>query len=197
MMRKIGERGPPADRLGAHFPDFRIIVACRVSGNTLFATIVAFAQKRRRSGRKLALAILRSGFAAPIEARAERPELIPKMRRLLACAFAGAVLSLVAASCAPAAAASEMWIFCVASARGGADVWITDVFAATRDREKLERDVKAYLARQGATRVDAQCPAPVADKTEAINAQFDAVAFNRKLGAQLHEVPAREFELTR
>ena len=53
--------------------------------------------------------------------------------------------------------------------------------------------MKAYLARHGATRVDVQCPAPVADKTAAINAQFDAVAFNRKLGATLHEVPARDF----
>ncbi|MGA2492024.1 MAG: hypothetical protein ABSF67_03635 [Roseiarcus sp.] len=114
------------------------------------------------------------------------------MRRLLACAFAGAVLSLVAASSAPAAAASELWAFCVASARGGDAVWITDVFAATRDRVRLERDVKAYLARQGVTRVDVQCPAPVADKTAAVNAQFAAVEFNRKLGATLHEAPARE-----
>ena len=76
-------------------------------------------------------------------------------------------------------------------------MWITDVFAATRDRVRFERDMKAYLARQGATRVDVQCPEPVADKTEALNAQFAAIAFNRKLGAQLHEVPARAFELTR
>jgi hypothetical protein len=113
------------------------------------------------------------------------------MRRFLACAFAGAVLSHFAAS---AAAASETWTFCVASARGGGDdVWITDVFAATRGREKLERDMKAYLATQGATRVDVQCPAPVADRTAAVNAQFAAAEFNRKLGAQLHEVATRDF----
>jgi hypothetical protein len=110
------------------------------------------------------------------------------MRRLLA----GAVLSLVAASSASAAAASESWTFCVASARGGDEVWITDVFAATRDRERLERDMKAYLARQGVTRVDVQCPEPAADKTAAVNAQFAAIAFNRKLGAVLHAAPARE-----
>ena len=133
-------------------------------------------------------------LAAPIDARAERPESIPKMRRLLACAFTGAVLSFFSA---PAAAANVSWTFCVASARGGDDVWITDVFAAARGREKLERDMKAYLALQGATRVDAQCPAPVADKTAAINAQFAAIEFNRKLGAVLHEVAAREFELRR
>jgi hypothetical protein len=112
------------------------------------------------------------------------------MLRFLAYAVASAAMSLVAASCAPAAAASKLWTFCVASARGGDNVWITDVFAATRGRERLERDVKAYLARQGATRVDVQCPAPVADKTAAVNAQFAAVEFNRKLGAELHEAPA-------
>jgi hypothetical protein len=113
------------------------------------------------------------------------------MRRLLAYAVAGAVLSLVVA---PAVAAGDSWTFCVASARGSGDVWITDVFAATRDRVRLERDVKAYLARQGATHVDVQCPAPVADKTAAVNAQFAAIAFNRKLGATLHEVQAGELE---
>ena len=110
------------------------------------------------------------------------------MRHLPACAFAGAVLSLVAA---PAAAASEAWTFCVASARGGEDVWITDVFAATRGRQRLESAVKAYLAARGATRLDVQCPAPVADKTAAVNAQFAAAEFNRKLGARLHEAPMR------
>ncbi len=119
------------------------------------------------------------------------------MRRFFTYAFAGAAISLVAASSAPAAAASELWTFCVASARGGDDVWITDVFATTRGRERLERDMKAYLARQGATRVDVQCPAPVADKTAAINAQFAAVEFNRKLGAALHEAPAKAIALGR
>jgi ABC-type sugar transport system substrate-binding protein len=109
-------------------------------------------------------------------------------RRLLACAFACAVLSLVAA---PAVAAGDSWTFCVASARGD-NVWITDVFAATRSRERLERDMKAYLAARGAARVDVQCPEPVTDKTAAVNAQFAAIEFNRKLGAKLHEAPARE-----
>ena len=113
------------------------------------------------------------------------------MRRLLACALFGAAMICVAA---PAAAAGESWTFCVASARGGDAVWITDVFAATRDRVQLERDVKSYLARQGAARVDVQCPAPVADKTAAVNAQSAAIAFNRKLGAELREVAERDFK---
>ena len=113
------------------------------------------------------------------------------MRRSLASPFAA--IFLVAASSAPATAASELWTFCVASARGGDDVWITDVFAATRGRERLEADLKTYLRGQGVAEADAQCPLPKDDKTEVVNAQFTAAEFNRKLGATLHEVAARAF----
>jgi hypothetical protein len=114
------------------------------------------------------------------------------MRRSLAYAVGGAAILLVAACFARVAAASELWMFCVASALGGDDVWITDVFAATRSRERLESEVKVYLARQGAARVDIQCPAPAADKTAAVNARFAAAEFNRKLGHTLHEALARD-----
>ena len=40
---------------------------------------------------------------------------------------------------------------------------------------------------------NAQCPLPREDKTVAVNAQIDAEAFNRKMGANLHAVPANDF----
>ena len=92
---------------------------------------------------------------------------------------------------APADAAPR-WTFCVAASRSGADVWISDVFAAERDRVELENAFKAMIERRGA-RADAQCPLPREDKTEAVNAQFEAEEFNRKLGATLHAVLAGEF----
>ena len=49
------------------------------------------------------------------------------------------------------------------------------------------------LERSGAARADAQCPQPREDKTEAVNAQFEAEEFNRKLGATLHAVVAGGF----
>ena len=88
--------------------------------------------------------------------------------------------------------AQPRWTFCVASSKSGADVWITDVFAAERDRVELESAFKAMVERTGA-RADAQCPQPREDKTEAVNAQFQAEEFNRKLGATLHAVLAGEF----
>jgi hypothetical protein len=91
------------------------------------------------------------------------------------------------------ALAQPRWTFCVASAKNGADVWITDVFASERDRERLESAFKAMLERMGAAGADAQCPLPREDKTEAVNAQFEAEEFNRKLGATLHAVFAGEF----
>ena len=86
--------------------------------------------------------------------------------------------------------------FCVAASKSDADVWITDVFAAERDREQLESAFKAMLERSGA-RADVQCPLPREDKTEAVNAEFEAEEFNRKLGATLHAAPANEFPTRR
>src|SRR5580658_4591633 len=69
----------------------------------------------------------------------------------------------------PALANAEpRWTFCVAASKSGTDVWITDVFAAERDRVELESAFKAMVERTGA-RADAQCPQPREDKTEAIN----------------------------
>ena len=92
--------------------------------------------------------------------------------------FALAVLVAVASP------AQTRWTFCVAEA--GREIWVTDVFAAVQDREKLEAAFAATLRARGVARPDAQCPAPQADKTEVVNAQFTAVEFHRKLGDALH-----------
>ena len=96
--------------------------------------------------------------------------------------------------CLPASAeAAPRWTFCVAASQGGADVWISEVFTAERDRDRLEDAFRSAVARLGATGPNAQCPLPREDKTVAINAQIDAEAFNRKLGATLHAVPPSAF----
>src|SRR6185437_14060471 len=98
------------------------------------------------------------------------------------------------AVCLPALAlAQPRWTFCGAASKSGADVWITGVFAAIGDRERLESAFNAALARMGRAGADAQCPEPRTDKTEAVNAEFEAEDFNRKLGATLHPVFAGEF----
>jgi hypothetical protein len=102
-------------------------------------------------------------------------------------ALAALVISLPAA-----AQATPRWTFCVAAAEGG-DVWISDVFMAERDRDRLEDAFRSAVARLGATNPNAQCPLPREDKTVAVNAQIDAEAFNRRLGATLHPVPASAF----
>jgi hypothetical protein len=96
-----------------------------------------------------------------------------------------------------AAGAAPRWTFCVAAADGGAEVFITDVFAAEASRERLEGAFKAAVERMGAARADAQCPEPREDRTGAVNAQFDAEAFNRRMGANLHAVPASDFPAER
>jgi hypothetical protein len=98
-------------------------------------------------------------------------------------------LAAIAVGLPALADAAPRWTFCVAASRSGADVWITGVFEAQRDRVELESAFRTMIQRTGA-RADAQCPLPREDKTEAVNAQFEAEEFNRKLGATLHAVLA-------
>ena len=106
----------------------------------------------------------------------------PLLVLVMACAFL------------PAAAAAETrWTFCVASAAETRDVWISEVFAAGADRERLEDEFKAAITRASANRVVAQCPAPKDDKTEAINDRFVAEEFNRKLDADIHAFSSQQF----
>jgi hypothetical protein len=102
-------------------------------------------------------------------------------------------LALLAFVGASPVAAGERWTFCVASMLGAKDVWISEVFPAGADRERLEAEFKDVLERQGSLRIVAQCPQPDADKTNVVNAQIAAEEFNRKLGSLLHAVSAQEF----
>lgn len=79
------------------------------------------------------------------------------------------------------------WTFCIAEA--GDEIFVTEVFEAALDREKLEASFAARLRARAIARPDVQCPAPLPDKTDAVNAQFTAIAFQRKLGRSLHAEP--------
>ena len=106
--------------------------------------------------------------------------------------------ALAIALCLPGLAqAQPRWTFCVGAAEGGAEVWISEVFAADGSRERLEGAFKGAIGRLGASGADVQCPEPREDRTEAVNAQFAAEAFNRKMGASLHAVPAGDFPAER
>jgi hypothetical protein len=93
------------------------------------------------------------------------------------------------------AVAGPLWTFCVASALGTKNVWITDPFPATPNRERLEAELRSLLEREGYSRIVAQCPAPSDDKVSVVNAQTTAEEFNRKLGSTLHGLSAKEFPL--
>ncbi len=89
--------------------------------------------------------------------------------------------------------AAPRWTFCVAAAGGGADIWISDVLEADGARDKLEAAFKGAVERLGATGADARCPSPRDDRAVAADAQSGAEAFSRKMGANLHAVPASDF----
>ena len=67
------------------------------------------------------------------------------------------------------------------------------MFVAEASRERLEGAFRTVVERKAATKANAQCPEPHDDRTDAVNAQFDAEAFNRRMGANLHAVAASEF----
>jgi len=92
--------------------------------------------------------------------------------------------ALIAAAAQPSA---KGWTFCIAEA--GDDIFFTEVFEAALDREKLEALYSARLRTNGVTRADVQCPAPLSEKTEAVNAQFTAITFQRSLLRRLHPEP--------
>jgi hypothetical protein len=106
--------------------------------------------------------------------------------------FAVIVLFLWSSTIAPAAT-GPLWTFCVASALGSKDVWITGLFSAGAGRDRLERELTRLLERQGHGRVVAQCPRPTDDKVSVVNAQTTAEEFNRKVGSVMHALPAQEF----
>ncbi len=95
------------------------------------------------------------------------------------------VLAVLLAAAAPA---DDRWTFCVAES--GHEIWITEVFAAAQQRERLEADFKALLLARGVPRPVAQCPEPQRDKIDVVNAQFTAAEFHRQLGDTLHAAAA-------
>ncbi|HTR12265.1 MAG TPA: hypothetical protein VMI72_03170 [Roseiarcus sp.] len=110
------------------------------------------------------------------------------LRARLAAAFAATMAFMPAA-----AEAAEAWTFCVAASRSGADVYISDVFPAEGNRERFEAAFNSAVERLSGRGADTQCPQPHEDKMVAVSAQFDAEAFNRKMGAKLHAVPTSVF----
>src|ERR1700742_4861571 len=98
-----------------------------------------------------------------------------------------ALAVLLAALAQPARAS---WTFCIAESDGGKQIWITSVFPAAQERERLELDFKMLLRDRGVLNPIVQCPFPQDDKIEVVNSQFTALEFHRKLGDSLHSVAA-------
>jgi hypothetical protein len=103
------------------------------------------------------------------------------------------VLAAALAFAPSASEAAQMWTFCVASAPGGGEVWITAPFASSSDRRALEAAMQTTLKRHEGERALAQCPQPSADKAAVVDAQQAAIALNRKHGAILHALPQQDF----
>ena len=143
-----------------------------------------FTSRTRRIGTKV---------MAPLRWKGREPHPFAKRRT---CAFLARLL-LCFASTVCIAHASDAWTFCVGESAEGHDIWITSVFRATKDRERLETDFRAFLRRHDVPGAAVQCPAPKSEKTDMVNAQLTAVEFHQKLGDTLHDAVVPEFESKR
>ncbi len=85
------------------------------------------------------------------------------------------------------------WTFCIGESATGKDVWISTVFIASRDRERLESEFQAYLRGLGVSHPSVQCPEPKDEKTDVLNSQTVAIEFHHRLGDALHEVTPPKF----
>jgi hypothetical protein len=115
------------------------------------------------------------------------------MRFFLISTRLSVVLVVALAFAQTTSAASQMWTFCLASAPGGGEVWITNPFASSSDRRVLEAAMQAALKRREGERTQAQCPLSSSDRAAVVNAQTTAIEFNRKAGKILHQLPDDEF----
>ncbi len=99
-------------------------------------------------------------------------------------------LAVVLAGLAGPAGAAPGWTFCVAAANGGADVWVSAVFAADGAYAGAAGAFKAEIEKLGATGAEPQCPPPRLDRTVALDAQAIVERFGRSAGASVRAVPA-------
>ena len=82
----------------------------------------------------------------------------------------------------------------MAAGLGSKQVWITEVFAAPVDRQRLEGQLTNFLRRKGISPVNSQCPLFRDDKVAVLNDRVVAEEFNQKLGSSLHAIAARDFQ---
>lgn len=99
-------------------------------------------------------------------------------------------LAVVLAGLAGPAGAAPGWTFCVAAANGGADVWLSGVFAADGAHAGSAGAFKAAIDKLGGAAADARCPPPRLDRTVALDAQAIVERFGRSAGASVRAVPA-------
>lgn len=78
-------------------------------------------------------------------------------------------------------AQAESWRFCVAANNQLHKVFVSELFASAAERAELEARLTRQLREQGETGFTPQCPLAGADRTEAINAQSEAINFNQAL----------------
>ena len=104
-----------------------------------------------------------------------------------------AALAVLLVALPAAAQPQSRWTFCVASAAGADQIFMSAVFVAAAPRARLESAFAATVARLGAAGATALCPNPRPDKDVVLDALSNAEKVDRERGATLRAVAASDF----
>lgn len=94
--------------------------------------------------------------------------------------------------CAGGPAAAAQWRFCVGVAPASHRVVITGIFASDADSATLQRDLQAYMRDRKGETLTFLCPRGAPNRTQAIDAQNQALQFDRNMGFSVNDLPAAD-----
>lgn len=87
-------------------------------------------------------------------------------------------------------ALAQDWRFCVGVAAGSHETVITDVFASSADGAALEHRFETFFRAKKGRTLTFQCPLGASERLDALNAQTQALQFNRQMGFSVTDLPA-------
>lgn len=92
----------------------------------------------------------------------------------------------------PLAASADEWRFCVGVAPAAHEAIITDVFASSSESAQIEHRLESYFRSRRGKTLTFQCPRGATERYDALNAQTEALQFNRQMGFSVNGLPAAE-----
>ena len=101
-------------------------------------------------------------------------------------------LSLISSFALPGAASAEEWRFCVGVSPATHETVITDIFSSPAESAQIERRLEGHFRAHKGKSLTFQCPRGPEERYAALNAQTQALQFNRKMGFSVNGFSAAD-----